>query len=109
MHHPKGDAQTLGLSGSGENENKDEINSANQIDRKFETLASFSLDGAEETVDPDGRKCVRKVMMVEETKYDEVLTCDHSYDNRSLFVFHLVQFASSLCCFRSICFVNNTH
>jgi hypothetical protein len=24
-----------------------------------------------------------QVMMVEETQYDEVLTCDHSYDNRS--------------------------
>jgi hypothetical protein len=23
-----------------------------------------------------------QVMMVEETVYDEVLTCDHSYDNR---------------------------
>ena len=23
-----------------------------------------------------------QVMMVEETEYDEVLTCDHSYDNR---------------------------
>jgi len=30
----------------------------------------------------DGRKCVNKVMMREETEYDEVLTCDHSYDNR---------------------------
>ena len=30
----------------------------------------------------DGRRCVNKVMMVEETEYDEVLTCDHSYDNR---------------------------
>ena len=23
-----------------------------------------------------------KVMMVEETEYDEVLTCDHTHDNR---------------------------
>jgi hypothetical protein len=30
----------------------------------------------------DGRKCIDKVMMREETEYDEVLTCDHSYDKR---------------------------
>jgi len=30
----------------------------------------------------DGRKCIDKVMMVEETVYDEVITCDHSYDKR---------------------------
>lgn len=30
----------------------------------------------------DGRKCIDKVMMVEETVYDEVITCDHSYDER---------------------------
>ena len=29
-----------------------------------------------------GRKCIDKVMMVEETVYDEVITCDHSYDKR---------------------------
>jgi len=29
-----------------------------------------------------GKKCVEKVMMVEETVYDEELTCDHSYDQR---------------------------
>ena len=45
-------------------------------------------EGAEEVVgeevitDEEGKICVRKVMMVEETEYDEVLTCDHSYDNR---------------------------
>jgi len=33
-------------------------------------------------VDDTGRKCVNKVMMREETEYDEVLTCDHSYDKR---------------------------
>ena len=37
--------------------------------------------GVEEEMDK-GRECVDKVMMVEETEYDEVLTCDHSYDNR---------------------------
>ena len=30
----------------------------------------------------DGRKCINKIMMIKETVYDEVLTCDHSYDER---------------------------
>ena len=37
--------------------------------------------GVEEEMDK-GRECVDKVMMVEETEYDEVLTCDHTHDNR---------------------------
>jgi len=28
------------------------------------------------------RKCIDKVMMLEETVYDEIITCDHSYDKR---------------------------
>ena len=30
----------------------------------------------------DGRRCIDKVEMVEETEYDEVENCDHSYDTR---------------------------
>ena len=29
-----------------------------------------------------GKTCVKKVMMREETRYEEVMTCDHSYDER---------------------------
>jgi len=29
-----------------------------------------------------GRKCINKVELVEETEYDTVVTCDHSYDKR---------------------------
>jgi hypothetical protein len=29
-----------------------------------------------------GKRCVDKVEMVEETEYDDVMTCDHSYDRR---------------------------
>ena len=29
-----------------------------------------------------GKKCVQKVMMVEEIIWDDVITCDHSYDKR---------------------------
>ena len=32
--------------------------------------------------DQEGRKCVKKVMMREETVYEEVMTCHHSYDER---------------------------
>ena len=32
--------------------------------------------------DEEGRKCVKKVMMREETVYEEVMTCHHSYDER---------------------------
>ena len=38
-------------------------------------------EGVEEEMDK-GRECVDKVMMVEETEFDEVLTCDHTHDNR---------------------------
>jgi len=30
----------------------------------------------------DGKRCINKVEMVEETEYDEVEQCDHSYDRR---------------------------
>ena len=31
---------------------------------------------------PDGKRCIDKVEMVEETEYDDVVLCDHSYDKR---------------------------
>merc|ERR1711936_544976 len=49
--------------------------------KKFEVIHELAQQGGKEEV-KDGRRCVNKVMMVEETEYDEVLTCDHSYDNR---------------------------
>ena len=30
----------------------------------------------------DGKRCIDKVQMVEETVYDDVMQCDHSYDRR---------------------------
>jgi len=32
--------------------------------------------------DRNGKKCIDKVEMVEETEYDDVVQCDHSYDRR---------------------------
>jgi len=49
--------------------------------KKFELIHGLALEGGQEEV-KDGRRCINKVMLVEETEYDEVLTCDHSYDNR---------------------------
>ena len=34
------------------------------------------------TPDDNGLVCVQKVMMIEETKYDEVMTCVHKYQQR---------------------------
>ena len=30
----------------------------------------------------DGKRCIDKVEMVEETEYDDVVQCDHSYYRR---------------------------
>ena len=30
----------------------------------------------------DGKRCIDKVEMVEETEYDDIVQCDHSYDRR---------------------------
>ena len=57
-------------------------------------LPRFSRQGAEEVevVDEDfpdinaiaqaGERCVEKVMMTEETVYDNVIECHHSYDEK---------------------------
>merc|ERR1711890_191806 len=38
--------------------------------------------GVDETETDEEKKCVQKVMMVEELIWDDVVTCDHSYDKR---------------------------
>jgi len=50
-----------------------------------QTDVSFNVIGQAAAQDEDvkgGRKCIDKVMMVEVTEYDTVITCDHSYDKR---------------------------
>jgi len=42
---------------------------------------SFS-DVASANPGRDGKRCIDKVEMIEETEYDEVVQCDHSYDRR---------------------------
>ena len=49
------------------------------------TVLDFNAVGEAAAEDEDvasGRKCIDKVIMTEETVYDEVITCDHSYDKR---------------------------
>merc|ERR1711874_501811 len=47
-------------------------------DDHHERHASQSLAGP----GADGKRCIDKVEMVEETEYDDVVQCDHSYDKR---------------------------
>jgi len=61
-------------SGDEETDVSDEIN-----------LIDFNALGEAASEDEDiasGRKCIDKVIMTEETVYEEVITCDHSYDKR---------------------------
>jgi len=62
----------------GEGSGSFEFDSINKLNR----LSPSEIDFSQATEEKDGRICIQKVMMTEETKYDEVLTCDHSYDNR---------------------------
>lgn len=39
-------------------------------------------DVSKSKLDNKGQKCVEKLEIVEETRYDDELTCDHSYDRR---------------------------
>jgi len=48
---------------------------ADDVDVSFGSVAGAS-PGA------DGKRCIDKVEMVEETEYDDVVQCDHSYDKR---------------------------
>jgi len=39
-------------------------------------------DVVTETPDKNGKRCVDKVEMIEETVYDDIINCDHSYDRQ---------------------------
>lgn len=55
-----------------------------QVGQQQEPAPKISINELAEAGVPDGngRICHKKVMMVEETRYDEVMTCDHSYKER---------------------------
>ena len=46
-----------------------------ELSVSFSNVAATQPDG-------DGKRCVDKLQMVEEIEYEEVITCDHSYDKR---------------------------
>merc|ERR1712123_503676 len=46
-----------------------------------EVAVDFASVGAAAPGD-DGKRCIDKVEMIEETEYDDVVQCDHSYDKR---------------------------
>lgn len=56
-------------------------NDDNHLDKALDILDQLN-GGPNVTVDSSGRRCVDKVMMREETEYDEIMTCIHDYDNR---------------------------
>ena len=61
------------------------LDSFSEEDEEKVTVLDFNAVGEAAAEDEDvasGRKCIDKVIMTEETVYDEVITCDHSYDKR---------------------------
>ena len=59
--------------------NKPETSSTTSRSRAF--MPMFSMDDINnDTATDDG--CINKLVMVEETEYDDVVQCNHSYDRR---------------------------
>ena len=52
----------------------------NAVDTRDVTTTGDIL--ANGTTDDSGRTCIKKMMMVEETVYDDVMTCNHKYQER---------------------------
>merc|ERR1711922_40266 len=50
--------------------------------RPIARVPQQSLQASPSRPGSDGKKCIDKVEMVEETEYDETVQCDHSYDRR---------------------------
>merc|ERR1712117_543095 len=57
------------------------LDSRNQRQGGDDTDVSFPAVSAARPGN-DGKRCIDKVEMIEETEYDEVVQCDHSYDRR---------------------------
>jgi hypothetical protein len=66
LHQGFGNAQRLSRQGA--------ANGANEID----DIGPLDIG----TIAQAGERCVEKVMMIEETKYDDSIECHHSYDER---------------------------
>ena len=65
-----------------------ELSSSGRIRIKYEfllivdSISLFLPRPAGSLPGTDNRRCIDKVEMVEETEYDDVVQCDHSYDKR---------------------------
>merc|ERR1712025_32852 len=56
---------------------------APQISQSLDSRAAIQgQEGESVSVAAAGKKCIGKVEMQEETEYDDVVQCDHSYDKR---------------------------
>merc|ERR1712126_706545 len=68
-HHGAGHHETSSLS--------------SRANRQGDAGADVSFDAvAGSSPGADGKRCIDKVEMVQETEYDEVVQCDHTYDRR---------------------------
>ena len=52
------------------------------FNQQLDSRSVFGAATAAASPGSDGKKCLDKVEMVEETEYDETVQCDHSYDRR---------------------------
>jgi len=68
-HHHAHDDEVQDLAARGERQGPDE------------SAPNFSEVAGAEAGD-DGKRCIDKVLMVDEIEYEDVVTCDHSYDKR---------------------------
>ena len=86
-----------------------EASEFNGLDTNRRALTILDMINQQEP-DADGRKCVNKTMMRRETEYDEVMRCDHSYDERchTTYVTNYESQQEEECeeNFRKTCFIN---
>ena len=87
-----------------------EASEFNGLDANPRALTILDMINQQEQ-DADGRKCVNKTMMRRETEYDEVMRCDHSYDERchTTYVTSFEPHQEEECDekFRKVCMISN--
>ena len=87
-----------------------EASEFNGLDTNRRALTILDMINQQEP-DADGRKCVNKTMMRRETEYDEVMRCDHSYDERchTTYVTSFEPHQEEECDekFRKVCMISN--
>ena len=65
------------------NEVEQDLEDEEVSEKKFNAIADLANEaGTEREEKDDGRVCIKKMMMIEYTEFDEVLTCDHTTDRR---------------------------